>query len=237
MIAEISKLEQALSEMPLQEVEPPDCVICGDSGLEVNREENTCWPCECALKKDKQTILRKLLRELPENINLSGHEKRANQHEAKKFLGTEASKGIWIHGKTDMGKTHLLAMAVRNRILNLPYLIDFKWMKTKKLLDLWVEQYGDNKKKAKEELENIFSVHVIVLDDIDKTGTMTESRESEFFHLVDTLRDKGRIVYASSQYSIEEFCDRMPKEREVTRRDGMGPIAKRFKDLCEEIKI
>jgi len=234
---DLATLEKQLLSIPLIDEHDYECQTCEDTGFQIDEKINKLQYCGCVINRDKAKLLKKLSECLPGNINLDTHEKREYQHSAKKLLKPDADRGIWIHGATGTGKTHLLAMALRTRIEKLPYLVEFKWLKAKALLNLWLDQYGDNKAKAKAEIESIFDVNVIVLDDIDKIGNFTESRESEFFSMLDRLRDMKKIVYATSQFSIKEFCGKMPVEREVSRRDGMGPIEKRFNDLCQEIKI
>jgi hypothetical protein len=78
---------------------------------------------------------------------------------------------------------------------------------------------------------------VIVINDIDKIGKMTEAREEHFFDLIDKMHSRAAVFLVPANIGISEFCQRMGNEGLFMRRDGIGPMQRRLEELCTQIKV
>lgn len=150
-------------------------------------------------------------------------------------------KGRWLYGKTQQGKTHQQGWLIKTLIETTAK--KFTWIRVSiteffKALENKRHMIPEVQKPAIEFLAKIDSADVIALHDIDKFGNMTASREESFFELLDTCLEQGKLVVATSNFSIADFCTRLTNiEAKLQERDGAGPQRERLKDLCDEIKI
>jgi predicted ATPase len=156
------------------------------------------------------------------------------------LMGKDLPRAIWLHGKSGGGKTHMMAWAIREKIKKAPLKTKWVWVTIRPLIAAWSGQYSpetDVRIEAMSLIRTVRDAAIVGLDDVDKIGTITPAREEAFFDMFDDIYNKGVCLMVSSQFSIQEFCMRMPNEKMFTERDGIGPQTRRLLDICEQIKV
>lgn len=86
-------------------------------------------------------------------------------------------------------------------------------------------------------LEYLARCRVVVINDIDKIGKMTEAREEHFFDLIDGMHSRDAEFLVPSNISLNDFCLRMGGEDLFIKRDGLGPMQRRLRELCKQIHV
>ncbi len=150
-------------------------------------------------------------------------------------------KWPWLMGRTGQGKTHYSGYLLKQLIQSSNK--RFKWVRLtmKDFLDVLELKRSDDKGErqwAREMQERIDEADAVFMNDIDKVGNLTASRQEELYSLADTCYEKGKKLCVSSNGSIADFCMGFNHgEKALRDRDGLAPIQRRFMDLCEEIKV
>lgn len=153
-----------------------------------------------------------------------------------------SEKGVWLWGQTNQGKTHISGWLMMSLIQSA--IKPFVWgrVSIKDMFNTWEHIRGDFpdlKQQAYEEIMRVRRLEAVILEDVDKAGNFTPSREEEFFSMVDKFYERGVKVIVNANYSIKDFCAlKLPSDAKLKQRDGMSPMERRFSiDLCDEILL
>jgi DNA replication protein DnaC len=231
--------ERAIGQLT---VVPAECSVCADSGYIWNHEEHRIEGlCEC--HKDQQAkrlvewkraqtyLLKSIL--LPK-IDLTRTEKRAWYSELPQ------KGGVWLSGPADKGKTHAAGWMVAKKIQEAKQPFTWSWFKAREIFKAWVDQYSDDPSErytAKDVAYALSSHDLIVIDDLDKTGRITQAREEHLFEMFDGIYSRQAELIVPANITLTEFCSRMEGEDMFIKRDGIGPQQRRIRDICKEVKI
>lgn len=202
--------------------------------------------CQCFWERIKTKRLEYFYSILPKKYDIRNHEIREDQltiidsllPEKVNGMYDEIEKGCWLYGKSGFGKTHLIYFMLEKLIKHSTgEPITFIIVKSKQLFDLWSDKYGDSRSESKQKLYEIFSKDIIIIEEIDKVGQMTQAREAEVFDMLNESSEKKKIIYVTAQISIKEYCRMFPSEiRHQEIESGKGPRENRLVELCDEIK-
>jgi len=217
------------------------CNRCEDSGYIFDFETRTLLGrCECEKERRaeklatwRETALERLRGLVSERVDLAKTQRRTYMTD----IGTQS---IWLHGRAGSGKTHCAAYYIEQAINTADAPFEWGWYPIRKLVDAWRSQYDDfvdMRIEALTILRQLEREEIIVIDDIDKIGTITSAREEEFFNLIDSIHGRKAQLIVTSQNDIDIFCDRMSREALLIRRDGIGPQQRRLKEICKEIRL
>lgn len=151
-------------------------------------------------------------------------------------------KGYWLWGPTDQGKTHLSGWLVLKLIESSTKSFVWGRVSIKDLFNAWEHVRSDIdelRDEAYKLMKYLKTLDVIIFEDIDKAGNFTAAREEEFFDLLNKMYERSVKVIVNANYAIRQFgIDRLPRDSQLTERDGRSPIERRFKeDLCEEVYL
>lgn len=237
--ASTTEIDQALSSLTVTKA---DCDVCSDSGYLWNETERRIeGRCECQKdmqakrlaewKKSETYRLKSIL--LPK-IDLTRTDKKPW------YPQLPESGGVWLSGPADEGKTHAVGWMLAKKISEAKRPFLWSWFKSRQILEAWKDQYDDSweKKGAAREVMNALKLHdVIVIDDIDKTGKITQAREEHLFDMIDGIYARGAELLVPSNIDLDTFCHRMENEDLFMRRDGVGPVQRRLRDICTQVKL
>lgn len=237
--ASTTEIERALSSLT---VEKCKCDACGDSGYlwdEINHR--IIGPCECSGQKRAEALTtwkreetRRLKSILLPKINLVDTKKKPW------YPKLPEHGGVWLSGPADAGKTHAVGWMLAKKIDQATRPFAWAWFGARQVLEAWSGQYSEDwesRDKARGVMQALATASVIVLNDIDKIGKVTQAREEHFFDLFDSIHSRDAELLVPSNVTIDEFCRRMDNEDMFIRRDGIGPMQRRLKEVCKEIKL
>lgn len=235
-----SELADVLATLTL---EPVVCDGCGDGSgyLWSETEHRVIGYCEChAAQKSKRLIewkraeTQRLKTILLPRINLAETVKRDFWPQLPE------TGGLWISGPAEIGKTHAVGWMVAKRINDAQKPFSWSWFSARQIFEAWTNQYADefDKRSAAREVMNALSRHdLIIVNDFDKMGKVTEARQEHLFDMIDGIHQRGAALLAPCNVTINEFCERIGNENLFINRDGIGPIQRRLKDICKEVKL
>lgn len=234
-----TEIDRAISGLTISQ---PDCEVCEDSGYIWNHEERRVEGlCEChkeqqarRLTEWKRAETYRIKSILLPKIDLTRTEKRAWYSEMPQ------SGGVWMSGPADKGKTHSAGWMVAKKIQEAKQPFTWSWFKAREIFKAWVDQYSDDPSErytAKDVAYALSSHDLIVIDDIDKTGRITQAREEHLFEMIDGIYSRNAQLIIPANITINEFCARMEGEDLFIKRDGIGPQQRRLRDICKEIKV
>lgn len=233
-------IDQALAALTPYPVEYA-CPRCDDTGYIYDFEQHRIVSrCECSRerraarlrewKAEQQVRLAKLI---SGRVDLSKTVRRG-------YMDTIGQQSVWLYGPAGNGKTHCAAWLIEQAILSAENPFDWGWYPIRKLIDAWRKQYDeivDLRIEALTIMRNLEREEIVVIDDIDKIGTLTAAREEEFFNLIDSLHGRKVQLIVTSQSNIDAFCARMSGEALYIKRDKIGPQQRRLKEICKEIRL
>jgi len=217
-----------------------DCENCDDTGFALDPETHrpNGRACECTkerraarLRNWKASELERLAGIISERVDLAKTERRPYMS-----IGTES---VWLHGVAGKGKTHFAAWKIQQAITSAENDFVWGWYPIRELLRAWKDQHSDLIDLKMSALKTVWDVQkceILVIDDIDKIGTITAAREEELYGLIDEVHGRKAQMIVTSQHSIDEFCERMNREA-LFMKQGKGPIQRRLHEICKEIKI
>jgi hypothetical protein len=116
----------------------------------------------------------------------------------------------------------------------------WSWFKARDIFKAWVDQYSDDSQlryNARDVAYALNSHDLIVIDDLDKTGRITQAREEHLFEMIDGIYSRNAALIIPANITINEFCARMEGEDLFIKRDGIGPQQRRLRDICKEVKV
>lgn len=223
--------------------EPEVCSGCGDgSGYLWSAEENRIVGlCEChatqkarrlAEWKREETVRLKAI--LLPRIDLTATDKKPW------YPRLPETGGAWISGPAEAGKTHAAGWMVAKRIKESARTFTWSWFSARQIFQAWSDQYADEYERrsgAKSVMHALTTSELIVINDFDKTGKITQAREEQMFDMIDSIHSRGAALIVPSNVTIDEFCRRMDNEDMFIKRDGRGPQERRLKEICKEIKL
>lgn len=147
----------------------------------------------------------------------------------------------WLWGMTGRGKTHGAGWALAYQISQA--VSPFKWgiYKATDLIFAWdhQEDHSDDmwRYKSRNIIDKLEKDDVIHIEEIDKFGNVTDNRWARFFELFNRIIETGKTLRVTSQHPIAYFIERMDREKEVRRRDGVSPQEKRFLEMMKDREI
>lgn len=192
---------------------------------EAERAENLKWWRDGEIDKLKKLLMPR--------INLANTEPRPWHKDLPE------SGGVWISGKAGNGKTHAAGLMVSRHIKKSGIGFKWSWFKARQIFEAWVNQYSDDYQTKRNALDLIHCLKfhpVIVIDDFDKMGKITQAREEHLFDLIDSIHSRGADLIIPANITIDSFCQRMENESGFIKRDGIGPVQRRLKDICKEVR-
>lgn len=221
-----------------------DCDNCDDTGWALDPETHrpNGRRCECA--KDRRAArLRNWQAAETERLEslISGRVDLKNT-QPRSYMADMGNGSVWLHGVAGLGKTHCAAWMIKRAIMSAENPFEWGWYPIRKLLSAWKNQYSDIvdlKIEALTTMRHVTRCEVLVIDDIDKIGTITAAREEELYALIDDMhgRKPEPQLIVTSQHDIDGFCDRMTREALFIRTQGKGPVQRRLKEICEEVHV
>lgn len=217
-----------------------DCENCDDTGFALDpvTHRPNGYRCECAKERKEARLKSWRVSELDKLGNLvSGRVDLANT--TRRPYMAETTQSVWLHGIAGKGKTHCAAWMIQQAILSAQNNFVWGWYEIRKLIAAWKNQHSDFidlKIDALTTLNHVLRCEILVIDDIDKIGTITAAREEELYGLIDEIHGKRSQLIVTSQNSIDEFCGRMQREA-LFMEQGKGPVQRRLKEICKEIQI
>ena len=194
---------------------PPQCDVCEDSRyLTEETPEGRIFKghCKCQVPIFNEKVWKYIYDQIPAMIrkNLSPDFKdietafRPSQLLAAKKLG----KKNWIYGKSGVGKTLMTFENLRRRLKNEKNkFIRARYYYGEDFDKLFIDQYGD--KGVRAELESMRNLDLIIIDDIDKIGGMTEHKGYKLLNLFHTQIGDIPNIEITSNCSIKDFCSRI----------------------------
>lgn len=241
------ELWEALKAVSKPMTDPPETCTsqdswdgCDESHWKYDYEKKTLVRCPCFFQLQRKKVVQSFINSMPKRIQRK-HEPRKSQRAALEVLYPRdptvlPEKGAWLWGESRYGKSHLVYHAILRLLRNLKKVPAVYVIKAKPLMNMWVDQYSDERAKAKDEIQKMFDADIVFVDDIDKTGTMTASREAEFYELFNELHESEKLVYFTSQKSIYDFCNQMESERLEIAKGNKAPRMERLRELCCEVE-
>lgn len=196
-----------------------------------------CYPERAAaeLKRWKSQQINVLKGLLLPRIDLT----KTNTESKKWYKKLPESGGVWMHGVTGEGKSHAAGWLLAKRIKESKRKFSWSWYSIREIMAAWSEQYSEDtrvKREAWAVMGRLEWDDMIVIDDADKTGAFTKAREEHFYDFINTAHAKCKELIFTANIGIAEFCDKMDDERAKARRDGVGPIQRRIREMCKEVQ-
>lgn len=218
-----------------------NCERCEDSGYIYDfASHKIVGRCECVkerraarLENWRASELERLRSVVSGRVDLATTTRRG-------YMSGVGMQSVWLSGAAGKGKTHFAAWIIEQAIQTAESPFEWGWYPIRKLVDAWRSQYDeivDRRIEALTIMSQVERQEIIVIDDIDKIGTITAAREEEFFNLIDSIHGRKAQLIVTSQSSIDGFCSRMSGEALFIKRDTIGPQQRRLKEICKEIKI
>lgn len=235
--ASATEIERAIGSLT---IEKPDCPVCEDSGYIWNHEERRVeGRCECHKDQQAKRLVEwkraqtyRLKSILLPKIDLTKTVKRPWYSELPE------NGGVWLSGPADKGKTHAAGWIVARKIEQAKAPFTWSWFKAREIFKAWVDQYSDDpnaRYSARDVAYALNSYDLIVIDDLDKTGRITQAREEHLFEMLDGIYSRQAELIVPANITLNEFCSRMEGEDLFIKRDGIGPQQRRLKDICKEV--
>jgi len=233
-----SEIDRLISGLKVTEAA---CPVCDDSGYVWDAVEHRILSrCECQKdeqakrlaewKKHETYKLKSIL--LPQ-IDLTTTKKKPWYDKLPE------SGGVWLSGAPDEGKTHAVGWMLARKIDQAKAPFQWVWFSAHQVFKAWVNQYesGEIKYAAGDVINKLEFCKVIVIDDFDKTGRITQAREEELFALIDSIYRRGAELLVPSNIDIQTFCSRMESETALFKQSGVGASQRRLNKVCAEIKL
>lgn len=235
-----SSIDAALKALPISSPEY-NCERCEDSGYIYDFESHRLLGrCECAKERRAARLEAWRSEELARLTGLVSGRVDLSKTARRGYMAGVGTQSVWLSGAAGKGKTHFAAWIIEQAIQSAENPFDWGWYPIRKLVDAWRSQYDDIVDRRIEALTVMSQVErqeIIVIDDIDKIGTITAAREEEFFNMIDSIHGRKAQLIVTSQSGIDSFCSRMSGEALFIKRDKIGPQQRRLKEICKEITI
>lgn len=217
-----------------------DCENCDDTGFALDpvthRPNGT--RCECTKERRAANLRAWKASELERLGGMVSGRVDLAKTQSRPYM-TTGTDSLWLHGIAGKGKTHFAAWIIQQAIQSAEIDFTWGWYEIRKLIAAWKNQHSelvDLKIEALTLLNHVLKCEILVIDDIDKIGTITAAREEELYGLIDEIHGKRAQLIVTSQNTIDEFCGRMQREA-LFMEQGKGPVQRRLKEICKEIKI
>lgn len=237
-----SEIESAIGSLTPADVRY-ECENCDDTEFALDPETHrpNGLRCECAKERRAANLARWKVAEVDRLRKLISERVDIDKTTPRGYMAEiRDSKSLWLHGAAGNGKTHCAAWVIKRAIETADNPFQWGWYRIRKLADAWQNQYsefGDVKFDALQILKRLESDEIVIIDDIDKIGTITAAREEEFFGLIDSIHERRAQLIITSQNDIDSFCDRMSREKMFIQRDGKGPQQRRLHEICRQIEV
>lgn len=207
----------------------PKCSICDDATVLDTPEGRV--NCGCYNNKILKEQLDKLRKRVGEKVwaGIESHSVMKYQSDAGR---TAIEKSIWLHGKTRIGKTHIIAMAIKYMLSKDPFLY-WLWLDADDITDAVQAQFNLDH-RSRYDIDDILGCDILIIDDIHNMKP-TETREREIFKMFKKMPWKR--LYVTSNFDIQEFCFKFSDEKVLFERDKASPLAERFFENLEEILL
>ncbi len=150
-----------------------------------------------------------------------------NALETVRSFGRNEAYGLFVHGPTGSGKTHL-ACIVLNEIIRL-YRKPVLFAKThrdvlsrvKATFNVNSDLYGEGRRIE----EELAAVPALVIDDLG-VKTMTEFESQLIYDIIDSRYDYNRLTIITSNDPIDAFHD-----------IAQGRVTSRLREMCREVHL
>ena len=221
-----------------------DCENCDDTGWALDAETHrpNGRRCECATERRAARLRTWQAAEVDRLNDVISGRVDLSKTQPRPYMADIGNKSVWLHGTAGRGKTHCAAWMIKQAITSAQAPFDWGWYPIRKLISAWKDQHSELVELKIEALTTIRQVtrcELLVIDDIDKIGTITAAREEELYGLIDELHGKKPQpqLIVTSQHDIDGFCDRMSREALFIRSQGKGPVQRRLHEICREVKV
>jgi len=213
----------------------PSCPICNDAGGRlIEKDGHRYWSnrCECQPKRYHGQVWAYIYNRLPDRLksvpNNMDDSFKLSDEQLKVY--EQLDKGAWIHGVTGLGKSTIVLEKVRQILRNEPEkFLKVRYITGEQLEKLINEQYDNY--QYKEELENMNSLDMVIFDDIDKVGIMTEHKAYKIFNLMSNKIDCIKYVFITGNVAMLDFC------KSLKLGSLIDPLYGRFMDKVTEYKL
>jgi len=220
------------------------CENCDDTGFALDPETHrpTGKRCECAKERRAARLRRWKVEQLDRlNTLISGRVDLSNT-DPRPYMQRPQNQSLWLYGVARRGKTHYAAWLIKQAIESAENDFVWGWYPIREIIKAWKDQYSDIIDLKMSALKTVWDVQkceILVIDDIDKIGTITAAREEEFYGLIDDMHGRRVQLIVTSQHSIDAFCSRMTREA-LFMAEGRGPISGRLHEIMpkdQEVRI
>jgi len=138
----------------------------------------------------------------------------------QKWIPTAKGRGLYLHGPTGSGKTHL-ALAVAQNLLTKN--VSVKYISSPRLsLDLWTYRFDQS-----QTVRNLRGFAVLIIDDAGQEETSPRFRGMMWTVINDRI-EYGKHLVVTSNWA--------PTDDHIIKHFG-EPVASRFLDLCETVVL
>jgi DNA replication protein DnaC len=212
----------------------------GCEGQDIIRKNGVWVRCDGFYSELRKKELQLFIDELPPNVRNKVVKPEIYKYQKdviEKMRNND--KGVFLWGESDFGKTHLLYRLIYKMIEN-SVGVPPTWVivKSLDLLDSWTAKYNSDLDRSGrlEVIRNkLNTAKIVMIDDLSQINSISESRSEEIFYLFDKLRDENKMLLISYQWSIEDFCLKIPSEAYEIKSGRGSRIQNRLHDLCLEI--